>query len=844
MEKYVKKFSHIYKSDIALVGGKGANLGELSRLNDVIVPKGFSLTTEAFKEVVLDNKEISKMISSLNLNINDTKEINIKSDELRTTIEALTLPKEIQDEIKLYLLDMHPNATYAIRSSATAEDLPSASFAGQQDSYLNVPDLNSVFKSVLKCWASLYNERAVSYRIKNHFPQDKVSISVVIQEMVDSEIAGVLFTADPMTSDRFTMVIEAITGLGEELVAGRKKPASWTIQQEEIKQKVKGEAILTNEQLIELSKIGKRIQSAFNCEQDIEWCFSKGQFFIVQARPITTLYPTPHSSNGLKRCFVSLGHLQMMTDTVLPLGISMLQKSNFFSIKELGGHMYMDVTHDLANFHGRRALLSETKIKDTLIHDALLEIMKRKEYIKSIPKGPSSLTKVEGIFKLIAGAYKTYRRNNEADIDAYILRQKTEIEGLRSKIESLSGIEALQFIIDDQPRFRKVLYDPGGAGTAAVAILLASSIDKTIEKLTCEKTITNRLTKSVRHNVTSEMGLKLCEISDVVRHYPHVIDYFKKAHEDISLNKLRELNGGETIANKLEEFLLEYGMRCPGEIDITRKRFWERPDMLVSSILNNIQNLPEGYAILSFNQGKEEAEQLTNELVEKMKEKHGLKKANKLRKNIETYRKFVGVREYTKYFWMGHYDVYRKAVLKEITKLLENNILKNSDDANYLYLEELIDIIKSEHIDQDLIDRRKKDYAFYKTLMPPRIIFSDGEVPSIAYKNNIPENALAGLAVSSGIVEGRARVIQSLDEAQIEKGDILVTRFTDPSWTPLFTSLGGLVTEVGGMMSHGAVITREYGLPAVVGVVNATNLIHDGQHIRVNGTDGYIELFL
>jgi phosphoenolpyruvate synthase/pyruvate phosphate dikinase len=730
-------------------------------------------------------------------------------------------------------------------------------------------------------------------------------------EMVDSEVSGVLFTADPMTSDRFTTVIEAVRGLGEDLVSGRKNPFEWKLRGGKL-QRVsdgEGEIPLKKAHLLELSEMGKHIEQAFGCEQDIEWCLNRGHsyeggvspylnngFSIVQSRPITTLYPLPQSPDGYKHCAISAGHLQMMTDTILPLGISMLQKSAFFPVMELGGRIYMDVTYDLGTKKGRRKVLSEAQIKDHLMYSALEKIMERKEYISNIPSGPSGFLAIEGIGKILVTAVRTYFHNNEADIDAYVNRQKSEVEATRRKLERLSETEALQFIMDDQKRFRKVLYDPSGTGATVMTIMIARLLDKTVEKLTGEKAITNRLAKSVRHNSSSEMGLKLCEVSDIARNYPQIVTYLEEAGEDLSLEALIKLEGGNLVADKFAEFLEEYGMHCAGELDITRERFRERPGILCTSLLNNIKNLPAGHAEISFEQGKQEAEQLSRQLVAKMEAEHGGRKARKLKKQIEKYRKFVGVREYTKYFWMAHYDVYKQAIMREVHNLVKAGVLKKPEDANYLSMDELLEAVKNGYVNQSLIDERKdayhsyasltppriifsdgevppvaystdipsgalaglavkngyvnqsliderKDaYHSYASLTPPRIIFSDGEVPPVAYSTDIPSGALAGLAVSTGIVEGRARVVENLEDANVEEGDILVTTFTDPSWTPIFVSLSGLITETGGMMSHGAVIIREYGLPAVVGVVNATRLIKDGQRIRVNGTKGYVEI--
>ncbi len=845
MGKYIINLKDNEACKLSISGGKGANLSKLHSIPGIPVPDGFVVSAQGYSDLVLSMPEVKSLLSRLrSITVDQTEAVSQLSKQIRETIEKISFPLEFTEEINKVLSKYGNSFPYAVRSSATAEDLPGASFAGQQDTFLNVKGLKNICEAIVKCWASLFNERAVAYRIKNGFPHDKVTIAVVVQKMVNSEVSGVLFTADPMTSDRFTTVIEAVRGLGEDLVSGRKNPFEWKLRHGKLQKTSDGEGEMPLEEarLLELSQIGKRIEKAFDCEQDIEWCYTKDGFSIVQARPITTLFPLPQSPDGYKHCAISAGHLQMMTDIILPLGISVLQKSAFFPVMELGGRMYMDVTHDLGTKKGRRKVLSEAKIKDPLMYSTLAKIMERKEYIKNIPSGPSGFLAIEGIGKILVTAVRTYFRNNEADIDAYVNRQKAEIEAMRSKLERLSGTKALQFIMDDQERFRKVLYDPSGTGATVMTIMVARLLDKSVEKLTGEKTITNRLAKSVRHNSSSEMGLKLCEVSDIVRNYPQVVAYLEEAGEDLSLEALRKLEGGNQVANKFAEFLKEYGMHCAGELDITRERFRERPGILCTSLLNNIKNLPAGHAEISFEQGKQEAEQLAKELVAKMEAEHGRLKARKLKKRIEKYRNFVGVREYTKYFWMAHYDVYKQAIMREVHNLVEAGVLKKSEDANYLSMDELLDAVKSGCVNQNLIEERKDAYRSYETLTPPRIIFSDGEVPPVSYSVNIPSGALAGLAVSTGIVEGRARVVENLEDAHIEKGDILVTTFTDPSWTPIFVSLSGLVTEVGGMMSHGAVITREYGLPAVVGVVNATRLIKDGQRIRINGTEGYIEI--
>jgi pyruvate,water dikinase len=221
----------------------------------------------------------------------------------------------------------------------------------------------------------------------------------------------------------------------------------------------------------------------------------------------------------------------------------------------------------------------------------------------------------------------------------------------------------------------------------------------------------------------------------------------------------------------------------------------------------------------------------------------GEQKAEETKRMINLLRNFAGYREYPKYGIVSRYSVYKQALLKEAEQLVQANVIDEKEDIFYLSFEELREVVYTNKLDYQIISKRKDQFKLYEKLSPPRIITSDGEIITGKYKRqNLPAHAIIGLAVSSGVIDGRARVILKMEDAELEDGDILVTSFTDPSWTPLFVSIKGLVTEVGGLMTHGAVVAREYGLPAVVGVENVTRLIKDGQRIRVHGTEGYVEI--
>jgi pyruvate,water dikinase len=340
------------------------------------------------------------------------------------------------------------------------------------------------------------------------------------------------------------------------------------------------------------------------------------------------------------------------------------------------------------------------------------------------------------------------------------------------------------------------------------------------------------------------MGLALLDVADAIRPYPAIVGFLQEVKTDPFLDEIIRFDGGEQVRNAIVAYLDKYGMRCAGEIDITRPRWSEKPSILIPLILSNIKNFEPGAGKRKFEEGRQQAMEKERTLLERIKQlPDGDQKAKETKTMIDLIRTFAGYREYPKYGIVSRLFVYKQALLEEAEKLVQARIIMNKEEVYYLTFEELRELVRTHQTDNQLISRRKDEFKSFEKLTPPRVITSDGEIISGKYKHeNLPSNAIAGLAVSSGIIEGRARVILNMENADLEEGDILVTSFTDPSWTPLFVSIKGLVTEVGGLMTHGAVIAREYGLPAVVGVENATTLIVDGQRIRLNGTEGYVEV--
>ncbi len=859
---YVLGFEEIDQTQVAVVGGKGAHLGELSRIEGVRVPAGFCVTTDAFRRIMTEAPSIDDRLDQLSrLNPDDREAIGRLSGEIRRIIEGIAIPDDLAAAITGALARLGEQAAYAVRSSATAEDLPMVSFAGQLDTYLNVVGPAAILKHVSRGWASLFTERAVTYRLRNGFDHRKVHMAVVVQHMVLPQAAGILFTADPVTSNRKVASVEASFGLGEALVSGlvnadvykvrdgevvakaiaNKEVAIHALpvggtQEQAIEPERKEQPALTDAQVVRLAHLGRRIEAHFGRPQDIEWCMVDDGFQIVQSRPITTLFPIPEAGDGENHVYVSVGHGQMMTDAMKPLGLSMWQLTALAPMYEAGGRLFVDVTRGLASSSTRAGLLEVMGRGDPLIRDALETILARGEIIPTLPdQGPPGPP---------AGGTPAPIETDPAIVTELIERSQASIATLQRDIRTKSGPARFDFLLAAFQEHKRVLGDPRSMQVIMAGMEATWWLNEQLEVWLGEKSAADTLTLSAPNNVTSEMGLALLDVADVIRPHPEVVAFLQDVEDDDFLDELAKLPGGQEAGDAIRTWLDKYGMRCIGEIDITRPRWSERPSTLLPVILGNIKKFEADAGGRRFEQGRQEAEKNEQEILERLRAMpDGERRAEETKRMIDRVRNFIGYREYPKYAIVSRYFVYKQALLEEAERLVQAHVLDEKEDIFYLTFQELYEVVRSNQVDDQLIRRRKDEFRSYQALTPPRVITSDGEVISGAYRrDDTPAGTLVGLAVSVGTVEGRARVILDMAEADLEADDILVTVFTDPSWTPLFVAIKGLVTEVGGVMTHGAVIAREYGLPAVVGVEHATQLIQDGQRIRVHGTKGYVEI--
>ncbi len=868
MSSFVLGFQDIDKTKLMVVGGKGANLGELSRIDGIRVPEGFCITTEAYKRIISQTPAFHDLLEQLSLvKVEDRESICEISKKIRSVIEGAVIAKEIEEAVTHFLTKSGDTNAYAVRSSATAEDLPTASFAGQQETYLNIIGKEAILKHISKCWASLFTERAVMYRLQNGFDHRKVHLSVVVQKMVFPQVAGILFTADPVTSNRKVVSIDASFGLGEAMVSGlvnadiykvwngkvidkkisTKKLAISALKdggtkEQEIEPERQNRQALTDEQIVQLERIGRKIEEHFGCPQDIEWCLVDDTFSIVQSRPITTLYPIPEANDEENHVYVSVGHGQMMTDPMKPLGLSFFLLTTNAPMRKAGGRLFVDVTHHLASPASRKAIINTFGKSDPLLKDALMTIVERGDFIKLLPDDKKEQSPGKSKKVISTSGFRTQIDNDPTIVSNLIKGSQASIEELKQTIQTKSGADLFDFLLEDIQQLKKILSQ--GLGVILAAMDASSWLNEKMMEWLGEKNVADTLSQSVPNNITSEMGLALLDVADVIRPYPEVIDFLQHVKDENFLDELVTFDGGKETQDAISAYLNKYGMRCAGEIDITKTRWSEKPIALVPIILSHIKNFEPHASKRKFEQGRELALKKEQEVLDRLKQlPDGEEKANETERMISLLRNFAGYREYPKYGMIQRYFVYKQALLKEAEHLVQANVLQEKEDIYYLTFEELREVVRTKQLDYQTISQRKDEYKFYEKLTPPRVITSDGEIIAGEYKREkLPAEALVGLAVSSGVIEGRARVILHMEEADLEDGDILVTSFTDPSWTPLFVSIKGLVTEVGGLMTHGAVIAREYGLPAVVGVENATKLIKDGQRIRVNGTEGYVEI--
>ena len=875
MTAYILSFRDIDSSSLPLVGGKGANLGEMTKAG-FPVPDGFCVTTTAYHAFTRNSRDTIRALLD-GLNPTDLEGLRIAGQSVRALLNQRPLPDDVAHAILAELRATGPDIAYAFRSSATAEDLPTASFAGQQDTYLNVIGAEALLDSIRQCFVSLYTDRAILYRLQNDFPHHKAALSVVVQRMVMPEVSGILFTADPITEHRGICSVDASFGLGEALVSGVVSADLYKIDKEngkilskeiadkrlailplkeggtktmELPGAQRKQPALSHTQIRALAQIGKRIEAHYGAPQDIEWAIDDGEIFITQSRPITSLYPQPENSRGddALHVYVSLSHLQVMTDPMPPLSISIWKQLPTISKDEngdfpylygVGGRLYIDLSPMLRHPIGRKIIATFLGVADQIMHAAVMEVAAWPEF-RAEGERFNPLAMLTILFPLLfrvpvnlffKGTENAVDRANQisasylADVQAELTAlEKPLIEKLNLAIKRLRGFFHIA----------KKWLPQYAAGAIAQRLLPRIVGEENVGRLT-------DLERGLVGNAVTEMNLTIGDLADLGRSSTSLRKTLSDQTmlPDQRLSAATKAEGGTAFLGAWRSFLDRYGARGPSEIDASRPSWNEDPASLLQMIMGMMAQTQPGAHRLHFNdlvaKGKEAAASLPARV-------HAFKRPL-VRRLTRVARNLAPLREHHK-FLMIQLLAEGKTVLIDIgNELAHQGTIAAPDDVWMLTVPELRTALSSSSDLECLVELRRIAFLQDAERTPPRLMTSQGEIirPKLSIEG-APDGALIGSPVSAGIFEGTARVVLDPTTETLEPGSILVAPFTDPGWTPLFVNAGGLVTEVGGLMTHGSVVARKYGIPAVVGVIEATKLIKTGDRIRINGDSGYVEI--
>jgi phosphoenolpyruvate synthase/pyruvate phosphate dikinase len=850
MEEKILFFTDINKNMVELVGGKGANLGEMTQAG-FPVPPGFCITTEVFND----------FISDIDLN-------ELDAEQAKEKLLSTPLPNYFSELINSALKNFEPDTLFSVRSSATAEDLPFASFAGQQDTYLNVP-VKDIEQAVHNCFASLYTERAVEYRKKNNI--EKATMCVIIQQMVFSDASGILFTADPVSGKRHIEIIEAGFGLGDTMVSGKVTPDRYSYNKKKgtlIERRISykntavlplknggtvtaninsAKQVLQFPQIKELFDLGERLEQHYGMPQDVEWAVQDNEIYILQTRPITSLYPLPTLKDEDFHILICIGYVQMNTSAFSRMGGETF--SYIFRRKDLpltqysselismpGGRLFSDFSSFFNSGFYRILALKILPEVEPLSAAALSEVFsiytkfhKKKVHL---PKGLKSLP-IKAIYHFLKG------NTSNTVADAYKLvgeiceKRSLEILTAPAGQQRLNSIyENMKLIDIVVNKFAPLI------GTSMLALKMMKRVEK---KIFGEELYTPYVESGLEGNITTEMGLMLGDIADLANQQEGVISELRNPNYATLNQRIYARN--DDFSEKWAEFIDIYGCRCAGELDISCPRWRENPELIARQVVTLALGKTFGDHRDEYKATVKKAKAKANEFISQVQLKAGKRKARKLAKYVRIYREVFPIREHMKYILVRVMDSARIALLKEGAEMVRKGQILKAEDIFLFQYKEVYEAIANGYDLRDLAVERCEELKYWSKLAPPRILTSEGEciMGQHAFKN-VPTGALVGSGVSAGTKEGKAKVVLDPRNSVVEAGEILVAPFTDPGWTPLFINAAGIVTEIGGKLTHGSVVAREYGIPAVTGVIDATKKIKTGQRIRVDGTNGYVQI--
>ncbi|MDP9280955.1 MAG: PEP-utilizing enzyme [Chloroflexota bacterium] len=832
---FVIPLSALGAQDLPIAGGKGANLGELIHAG-FPVPDGFVITTDAY------------LAAATAAGVDPKDPGGARAKLIETAIPA---------EIAAAVRDAYRGlgGRVAVRSSATAEDLPEASFAGQQDTILDVEGEDALLDAVRRCWASLWNDRAVSYRATHAVDERALRLAVVVQRMVPATIAGVLFTADPITGRRRRAAIDAVRGLGEQLVSGAVNPDHYLVDTTTGAFLERRGDILDDARLREIAAMGARIEAHYGKPQDIEWAIDREKLWIVQSRDITTLYPIPASAPDPERdlrVYLSANVAQGVLQPFTPMGIQTfrLLGAAFASavgrpladpaagtsvIADAGLRLWIDLTAVLRNSAAREIpvrVLSIMEARSSGIFARLLDDP------RLAPRGGSRLRSVVSILRAVEHAGvppwvirallrpEATRDRILRDVDAIV---GTDVGPLTTPVGRLDAFERL--LTTTPPRMF-----PRLVAVVAVGMVSYNLAARLLRGVASDDEMRTVL-RGLPFNPTTEMDLELWAIARSTRDDPPSRAVLADRPPAELSADFRRGALPPLLQRELETFLVRYGHRAIAEIDLGLPRWSEDPSHLLGAIANYQRLDAEAVAPdAHFARGAREADATIATLLSRV---HGPRRflARKLLRRV---RALAGVREAPKFHVVRIFANGRAILAPVGVALAATGRIAAADDIWFLTLPDARRALAGDDMRARVAERRSEYRREERRRHIPRVLLSDGTDAEAAFASPAADGAIRGTPASPGTARGVAHVMLSPAGARLEPGEVLVAPATDPGWTPLFLTASALVMEMGGMMSHGAVVAREYGIPAVVGVPEATTRIATGERIVVDGSAGTV----
>jgi phosphohistidine swiveling domain-containing protein len=883
--RYVTTIADLRRTDIDEAGGKAANLGELIRTG-FQVPPGFCILTSAYKAFVSANGAESRIRDALRVvRAGDAASLQDASDAVRAAFRAGIVSEDLISAVSEAYTAL--GGAVAVRSSATAEDLPDLSFAGQQDTYLNVVGIDALLNAVVDCWASLWTARAIGYRAAHGISQDGISLAVVVQRMVESDASGVLFTANPLTGTRTQTVIDATVGIGEALVSGKIEPDHFVVQDGRIigrslgakavsvrcvdgggtrlvAETVKDRQALPDDAVLELVRMGRKVEDGFGLPQDIEWARAGSKLFLLQSRPITSLYPLPcQAPDGRLLALFSFGAWQGMLDPFSPLGadafrLMMVSFAGLFGMTvtvesetaliEAGSRLFLNLTSLFDHPVGRRFLAVYADSLDpgsmpamrTLFDDPRLSPSRARIRVRTLRGFLRIARKLVPtvVFNMISPVRG--RRRLQAALEEFARGVRERYAGATTLSCRLSVLQTILARLP--PLFSKWLVPSVASGQAPMLILarLCAAVPDGAMSLL-------ELTRGLPHNVTTEMDLFLWRMSRAIAADPSAAERTRDATAESLARDFMNDSLPRAAQKAVSRFLERYGTRGVAEIDMGRPRWNEDPTPLFLALKSYLlieerERSPETV----FERGRSSARDAALRLLARLKEGRGGRlKAFIARGLIRRLRELGGMREGPKLAAVRSLSAGREAFLASGRDLVSGGVLAAADDIFFLRIAELRALAAGREIAcKSLVQERRKTWERERQRrLVPRVMLSDGTAfyGGVARREAGEDGeTIRGSPVSPGVAEGIVRVILDPFSARIEPGEILVCPATDPAWTPLFLPAAGLVMEMGGMMTHGSVVAREYGIPAIVGVSDATTRLKTGERIRLDGSAGEI----